>query len=75
MKIVIIYSSLSCYKPVWFFFFFSENKIKYFVSKLLLDPNEFHTMDVNGDQQLFGYPQSSKYIFIFNRRKKFIHVS
>ncbi len=26
----------------------------------------------NGDQQLFGYPHSLKWLFMFNRRKKLI---
>jgi len=35
----------------------------------------FHTMEVIGVHQLFGYPYSSKYlIFGFSRRNKFIQV-
>ncbi len=33
----------------------------------------FHTMEVNRDRQLFGYPHSSKY-FKFNRRNNFIRI-
>ncbi len=28
-------------------------------------------MEVNGDQQLFGYQYSSKYLFVFSRRKSY----
>jgi len=33
-----------------------------------------NAMEVNGHRQLSGYQHSSKYVFVFNRIKKFIQV-
>ncbi len=71
MKIVIIYSPWSCSKPVWISFFcWKQNNI--FCIQTVFGP---HWLSYYGDQQLFGYPHSSKYIFMFNRRNSYMSVS
>ncbi len=75
---VIIYSTSSCFKAVWIFFFcWTWNKIfwRMWVTKQLLVPIDFHSMknimEVNGDQKqvtpiLKIFKISS---FVFSRRK------
>jgi len=64
----------------FYFFCWTQKKIfwRMLVTKQFLVPIDFHciffhTMEVNGDQQLFGYQHSSKNV-VFNKRQNLMQV-
>jgi len=44
------------------------------VTRQLKEPIDFHTMDVNGYRQLFGYQHSLKYLFLCVTEKQETHT-